>query len=149
MSQSKSTFPCPDLWTHAASYRSVITGLLQRLPSLFSRNKAPEPALLPALKATQEALALTGGKIICSLSALPTWGPGRLFLRDKNDLHGIETERKLFQTEHAEWRTMASKMVASGIGVDFFLAAASGGYMDIATIGLSSPTSGQSEIPNL
>ncbi|KAL8852248.1 MAG: hypothetical protein Q9221_002850 [Calogaya cf. arnoldii] len=122
--------------------KSVITGLLRRLPGLFSRNKAPEPALLPALKATQEALALTGGKIICSLSALPTWGPGRLFLRDKNDLHGIETERKLFQTEHAEWRTMASKMVASGIGVDFFLAAASGGYMDIATIGHISAVSG-------
>ncbi|KAL8783108.1 MAG: hypothetical protein Q9213_004865 [Squamulea squamosa] len=122
--------------------KSVITGLLRKLPSLFSRNKAPEPALLPALKATQAALALTGGKIVCSLSALPTWGPGRLFLRDKNDLHGIETERKLFQTEHAEWRTMASKMVASGIGVDFFLAAASGGYMDIATIGHISAVSG-------
>ncbi|KAL8695529.1 MAG: hypothetical protein Q9224_003383 [Gallowayella concinna] len=122
--------------------KPVITGLLRKLPSLFSRNKNPEPALLPALKATQEALALTGGKIVCSLSALPTWGPGRLFLRDKNDLHGIETERKLFQTEHAEWRTMASKMVGSGIGVDFFLAAASGGYMDIATIGHVSAISG-------
>ncbi|KAL8917591.1 MAG: hypothetical protein Q9172_005775 [Xanthocarpia lactea] len=122
--------------------KSVITGLLQRLPSLFSGNKAPEPALLPALRATQAALALTGGKIVCSLSALPTWGPGRLFLRDKNDLHGIDTERKLFQTEHAEWRTMASKLVASGIGVDFFLAAASGGYMDIATIGHISAVSG-------
>ncbi|KAL8800076.1 MAG: hypothetical protein Q9200_007361 [Gallowayella weberi] len=122
--------------------KPVITGLLRKLPSLFSRNKNPEPALLPALKATQEALSLTGGKIVCSLSALPTWGPGRLFLRDKNDLHGIETERKLFQTEHAEWRTMASKMVSSGIGVDFFLAAASGGYMDIATIGHISAVSG-------
>ncbi|KAL9041686.1 MAG: hypothetical protein Q9180_001116 [Flavoplaca navasiana] len=122
--------------------KSIIVGLLQRLPSLFSTIKVPEPALLPALKATQEALALTGGKIICSLSALPTSGPGRLFLRDKNDLHGIETERKLFQTEHAEWRTMANKMVASGIGVDFFLAAASGGYMDIATIGHVSAVSG-------
>lgn len=100
--------------------------------------KSPEPALLPTLKAAQAALASTGGKIICSLSALPTWGPGRLFLRDKNDLHGIETERKLFQTEHSDWRKVASKMVESGVGVDFFLAAAGGGYMDIATIGLSS-----------
>lgn len=82
-------------------------------------------------------MAATGGKIICSLSALPTWGPGRLSLRDKNDLHGIETERKLFQTEHADWRKVAGSMVQSGIGVDFFLAAASGAYMDIATIGMS------------
>ncbi|KAL9592457.1 MAG: hypothetical protein Q9179_006699 [Wetmoreana sp. 5 TL-2023] len=122
--------------------KSVIIDLLRRLPNLFSRNKTPEPALLPALKAVQAALALTGGKIICSLSALPTHGPGRLFLRDKNDLHGIETERKLFQTEHADWRKVASKMVENGIGVDFFLAAASGGYMDIATIGHVSALSG-------
>ena len=42
---------------------------------------------------------------------------------------------------------MASKMVASGIGVDFFLAAGSGGYMDIATIGLPSLTVGQLRCP--
>ncbi|KAI4094750.1 MAG: hypothetical protein LQ344_001995 [Seirophora lacunosa] len=122
--------------------KPVITDLLRRLPRLFSRQKSPEPALLPALKATQAALAATGGKVICSLSALPTWGPGRLILRDKNDLHGIETERKLFQTEHADWKKVANSMVQSGIGVDFFLAAASGGYMDIATIGHVSAVSG-------
>lgn len=122
--------------------KPVITDLLRKIPGLFSRQKSPEPALLPALKATQAALTSTGGKIICSLAALPTWGPGRLFLRDKNDLHGIETERKLFQTENAEWRKVAGKMVESGIGVDFFLAAAGGGYMDIATIGHVSALSG-------
>ncbi|KAL9029031.1 MAG: hypothetical protein Q9196_002679 [Gyalolechia fulgens] len=122
--------------------KPVITDLLRRIPSLFSRQKSPEPALLPALKATQAALTSTGGKIICSLAALPTWGPGRLFLRDKNDLHGIDTERKLFQTEHADWKKVAGKMVESGIGVDFFLAAAGGGYMDIATIGHVSALSG-------
>ncbi|KAL9597151.1 MAG: hypothetical protein Q9219_005317 [cf. Caloplaca sp. 3 TL-2023] len=122
--------------------KPVVADLLRRLPGLFSKQKSPEPALLPALRATQAALAPTGGKIICSLAALPTWGPGRLFLRDKNDLHGIETERKLFQTEHADWRKAASKMVESGVGVDFFLAAAGGGYMDIATIGHVSALSG-------
>ncbi|KAL8738264.1 MAG: hypothetical protein Q9190_008025, partial [Brigantiaea leucoxantha] len=115
--------------------KAVIVGLLQRLPNLFSRQKVPEPTLLPVLQAAQAALSSTGGKIICSLASLPTFGPGRLFLRDKNDLHGIESERKLFQTENSEWKKIANKMVESGIGVDFFLAAAGGGYMDIATIG--------------
>lgn len=90
---------------------------------------------MPTLDAALAALKSTGGKIICSLSALPTWGPGRLFLRDEGKLHGIETEKKLFQTEHPEWRKTAAKMVESGVGVDFFIAAAGGGYMDIATIG--------------
>lgn len=81
------------------------------------------------------ALALCGGKIICSISALPTWGPGRLFKRDDNKLHGIDTERKLFQTEHPGWKRIADKMVELGVGVDFFMAAPGGVYMDIATIG--------------
>ncbi|KAI4212236.1 MAG: hypothetical protein LQ351_005106 [Letrouitia transgressa] len=115
--------------------KTVITGLLQRLPSLFQNQRAPEPALLPVLQSAQAALSSTGGKIVCSLAALPTWGPGRLFLRDKNDLHGMDTEKKLFQTEQSDWKRTANKLVESGVGVDFFLAAAGGGYMDVATIG--------------
>ena len=106
------------------------------MPTLFADIKNPEPALLSTLDSALSALLLTGGKIICSLSALPTWGPGRLFRRDDNTLHGIETERKLFQTEHPEWKRTAGKMVENGVGVDFFVAAASGSYMDIATIGV-------------
>ncbi len=81
------------------------------------------------------ALGSTGGKIVCSLATLPTLGPGRLFLRDKNDLHGMETEKKLFQTEHPGFRKLAGKMVEGGVGIDFFIAAPAGKYMDIATIG--------------
>lgn len=56
-------------------------------------------------------------------------------MRDENKLHGIETEKKLFQTEHPGWKKTAVKMVESGVGIDFFITAAGGGYMDIATIG--------------
>lgn len=117
--------------------KHIITALLQKLPSLFATIKNPEPALLPTLDSALSALSATGGKIICSLSALPTWGPGRLFMRDEGKLHGIETEKKLFQTDHAGWKKTASKMVESGVGTDFFVASASGGYMDLATIGKS------------
>lgn len=56
-------------------------------------------------------------------------------MRDDGKLHNIETEKKLFATDHPGWKKAASKMVESGIGVDFFIGAAGGGYMDIATIG--------------
>ena len=115
--------------------KSVITSLLQRIPTLFAEIKIPEPALLPTIDAALSALSATGGKIICSLSALPTWGPGRLFMRDEGKLHGIETEKKLFQTEHPGWKKTTGKMVECGVGIDFFVASASGGYMDLATIG--------------
>ncbi|KAA6414001.1 MAG: Sec23 Sec24 family [Lasallia pustulata] len=122
--------------------KSIISSLLTRIPDLFSRIKNPEPALLPTLNAALSALSLTGGKVVCSLSALPTWGPGRLFMRDEGKLHNIETEKKLFTTDHPGWKKTASKMVESGVGVDFFIGAAGGGYMDIATIGHVSAVTG-------
>ncbi|PSN64354.1 hypothetical protein BS50DRAFT_575795 [Corynespora cassiicola Philippines] len=122
--------------------KAVITSLLTQLPNMFSEFKNPEPALLPTLNAAVAALAATGGKVVCSLSTLPTWGPGRLFLRDDGNIHNTDAEKKLFNTEHPGFRKVAQKMVESGVGVDFFLAAPSGGYLDIATIGHVSATTG-------
>ncbi|KAK5020276.1 COPII coat Sec23p-Sfb3p heterodimer component [Cryomyces antarcticus] len=122
--------------------KAVIISLLTQLPNMFAHVKNPEPALLPTLNAAVSALTATGGKIVCSLAALPTWGPGRLFLRDKQEMHNTDAEKKLFTTEHPGWRKTATKMVEAGVGVDFFMAAPSGGYLDIATIGHVSSTTG-------
>ncbi|KAL1838527.1 hypothetical protein VTJ49DRAFT_2601 [Mycothermus thermophilus] len=122
--------------------KAVITSLLTRLPQMFSAIKNPEPALLSTLTSALSALEKTGGKIFCSLSALPTWGPGRLFMRDDGKHPGGEPDKKLFSTEHPAWRKIAEKMVSAGVGVDFFLAAPSGGYLDIATVGYVAATSG-------
>jgi len=115
--------------------KAVITSLLARLPQMFSNIKNPEPALLSTLNSAVAALEKTGGKIFCALSALPTWGPGRLFMRDDGKHPGGEPDKKLFSTEHPAWRKLAEKMVSIGVGVDFFMAAPSGGYLDIATVG--------------
>ncbi|OAP65687.1 hypothetical protein AYL99_01659 [Fonsecaea erecta] len=122
--------------------KDVITALLKAIPTMFSAIKHPEPALLPALNAALAAMTATGGKIICSLSTLPTWGPGRLHLRDDGKGRDTDAERRLFTTEHPGWKKTAGAMVTAGIGVDFFLAAAGGGYMDIATIGHMSRLTG-------
>ncbi|ORY60776.1 putative ER to golgi transport protein [Pseudomassariella vexata] len=122
--------------------RAVISSLLTRLPTLFSNIKNPEPALLPTLNSALAALEKTGGKVICSLSALPTWGPGRLFMRDDGKHPGGEIDKKLFTTEHPAWKKISERMVAAGVGIDFFLAAPAGGYMDIATIGHVASTTG-------
>jgi protein transport protein SEC24 len=122
--------------------KTVITALLTQLPSMFAEVKHPEPALLPTLNSAIAALTATGGKIVCSLAALPTWGPGRLFMRDDGNVHNTDAEKKLLQTEHPGFKKTAEKMVQNGIGVDFFLAAPSGGYLDIATIGHVSAITG-------
>jgi protein transport protein SEC24 len=126
------------LFVDPVGSKTVITALLSQLPRMFSEFKNPEPALLPTLNSAVAALAATGGKIVCSLAALPTWGPGRLVLRDDGNVHNTDAERKLLKTEHPGFIEVAKKMVQNGIGIDFFMAAPSGGYLDIATIGKSS-----------
>lgn len=116
--------------------KSVIISLLNQIPNLFSEVKNPEPALLSTINAAVSALSATGGKIICTCSALPTWGPGRLFLRDDGKGRDTDAEKKFLTTEHPGWKKTSSKMVESGVGIDLFLAAPAGGYMDIATIGM-------------
>jgi protein transport protein SEC24 len=139
---SLSTFSTHALYYQTNKVRLVITSLLTQLPSLFAEVKNPEPALLPTLEAALQALTATGGKIVCSLSTLPTWGRGRLFLRDDSKIYGTDSEKKLFTTEHPGWTKLASKMVENGVGVDFFMAAAGGGYLDVATIGHAAAKSG-------
>lgn len=109
---------------------------------MFSTVKNPEPALLSTLNSAMAALEKSGGKIVCACSALPTWGPGRLFLRDGGKHPGGEVDKKLLTTEHPAWKKTAEKMASSGIGVDFFLAAPSGGYLDVGTIGHVASTTG-------
>ena len=115
--------------------RNAITSLLTALPNMFRETHHREPALLPTLSSAVAALTATGGKVICSLGALPTYGPGKLFVRDDGNVHNTDAERKLLKTEHPGYTSVAKKMVENGIGCDFFLAAPSGGYLDIATIG--------------
>ncbi|KAL1959779.1 hypothetical protein VTO42DRAFT_924 [Malbranchea cinnamomea] len=120
----------------------VISSLLTQIPTLFANIKYPEPALFPTLTAALAALEPTGGKMICSLGSLPTWGPGRLFLRDHGKSHGTDAEKKFFVAENQSWKKLASKMAESGVGVDFFVSAGGGAYMDIATIGHVAAVSG-------
>ena len=115
--------------------KDVIVSLLKALPNMFTTIKSPEPALLPVLNTALAALNATGGKVLCTLSSLPTFGPGRLHLRDDGKGRDTEAERKLFTTEHPGFKKTANAMVSAGIGVDFFLAAPGGGYLDVATIG--------------
>lgn len=120
--------------------RSVIESLLAALPTMFTAIKNPEPALLPTLNAVLEAMEKTGGRIICSLTSLPTWGPGRLFLREDTKILGTEKEKVLFTTEHQGWRKLSTKLVDAGVGLDFFLTPHA--YIDAATLGHVASTTG-------
>lgn len=60
-------------------------------------------------------------------------------MRDDAKGQGIEAEKKLFTADHPEWKKLSTKLAESGVGIDFFIAAGGGAYMDIATIGTEYP----------
>ncbi|KAF2151175.1 beta-sandwich domain of Sec23/24 [Myriangium duriaei CBS 260.36] len=122
--------------------KGLITNLLRQIPQMFAKVPRPDPALLPTLEAALAALTPTGGKIVCSVSAIPLSGPGRLFQREMKQTADVELEKKMFTTEYPEWKKCATKMTEAGVGVDFFMAAPSGGYLDLGTIGHVSGTTG-------
>ncbi len=132
------------LFVDAAESKANITKLLGSIPQMFFNIKHAEPALLPSLQAALAALEASGGKIICSLASLPTYGPGKLQMRDKAQMTNDDNElsRTLLKTEHVGFKKMQADLVKAGVGVDFFLAAPSGGYLDIATIGFVAEKTG-------
>ena len=132
------------LFVDAAESKANISSLLNSIPLMFFNIKHAEPALLPSLQAALSALEVSGGKVLCSLGSLPTYGPGRLQVRDKGQAPNDDNEqhRNLLKTEHPQFRKMQADMVKAGVGVDFFLAAPSGGYLDIATIGFVAEKTG-------
>ena len=129
------------LFVDPTKSKELITSLLAQIPTMFTQ-KNPESALLPTLSAALEALKPTGGKIICTLASLPTFGPGKLTLRDDGKSRDTDAEKKLFTTDNAVWKKTAQSMVTAGVGVDFFVSSPGGTYMDIATIGHMSRLTG-------
>ncbi|KAK5115701.1 hypothetical protein LTR62_000790 [Meristemomyces frigidus] len=132
------------LFVDAATCRKNITTLLRQIPNMFANIRHPEPALLPSLNAALAALEPTGGKIVCSIASLPTYGPGRLILRDKSQTQPDDGDhtKELLKTDHQGFRKCQADMVKAGVGVDFFCAAPMGGYLDLATIGFVAEKTG-------
>ncbi|SMR56523.1 unnamed protein product [Zymoseptoria tritici ST99CH_3D1] len=127
------------LFVDPGQSKSNIVKLVSQLPGMFEAIRHAEPALLPSLTAALTALGETGGKIICSLGSLPTFGPGRLTVRDKGMQTSTndhpEQEKVLLRTENQSFKKLQADMVKAGVGVDFFLTSPAGGYLDIATVG--------------
>lgn len=132
------------LYVDAAQCRKNITALLKQLPVMFAQHAVAEPVLLPSLTAALTTLEATGGKILCSLASLPTYGPGKLFHRDKGNYTGEDGEgsREYLKTEHIGIKKLQSDLVKAGVGIDFFLSAPMGGYLDVASIGFVADKTG-------
>ncbi|KAF2863038.1 beta-sandwich domain of Sec23/24 [Piedraia hortae CBS 480.64] len=127
------------LFVDPNEHRETIKKLLSSIPRMFASTPLHESSLLPSLRAAMSALEPSGGKIICSVASLPMGGPieQRLQQRDKGNIQNDDGDaaRELLRPEHQLYKKAQADMVKAGVGVDFFMASPSGGFLDIADIG--------------
>lgn len=83
---------------------------------------------------------MVGGQINLFLSSLPTYGAGKLQMRDDPTLYNTDKERNFFTVGHPYWRILADELAETGVGVNVFLFPEQ--YTDVATLSTLSSTTG-------
>ena len=128
-----------------ADHFAMLQTLLTMIPSMLTSNGAvpsSSAAFGAAVAAAADALALIGGKIVITQSALPLIGAGALVNRDDSALYGTDKERTLQAPSTSYYQTLATKCAESGVTVDIFVGA--NVYCDVATTSaLADKTGGQ------
>ncbi|ORY79388.1 Sec23/Sec24 trunk domain-domain-containing protein [Protomyces lactucae-debilis] len=121
------------LFVDPTANQASIQAALQAIAIIFETERVPEPALGAVTKAVYMAMHDFGGKLELFLSALPTWGPGKLKMRDQQAVYNTVDEKLLYDPASAHWKKVAEEFVEIGVGVDMFLFP--GAYIDVATVG--------------
>lgn len=120
--------------------RQAIEMALETISTVFERESVPEPALGALCAAAFLALHDHGGKLCLFLGALPSWGPGKLKMRENTSVYNTSEERTLYDAASIHWKNVSEEFVGIGVGVDCFLFPNS--YIDVATVGTMSQVTG-------
>ncbi|KAI9223746.1 hypothetical protein BC828DRAFT_344662 [Blastocladiella britannica] len=124
--------------------RLAIESFLDALPTLFQDNRATDSVLGAVVQAVVSHLKTRGGRMLIFHTSLPTSGPGALKQREDPKAYGTHKEKDLFMPAEPFWVTLAKQAVEAGVCIDQFLFPYS--YMDVATIGTLSATTGGSAV---
>ena len=113
------------------SYHLLIQ-LFQKLPSMFTGTKTVESAFGPALTACISLLTPCGGKIIASVSSLPTVGDGKLQNRNDRKLYNQPKEHTMTLPNGDWYKQRSLACTQAQISVDLIVDGSSD--VDLASI---------------
>ena len=142
--------PCPasELLVPLSSepHLALLHALLDMIPAMYNKDTRDDSqhtcSFGAAAAVASECIMETGGKVLMTVSSLPTQGAGALTARDNIALYHTEKERTLQQPASSFYHTVATRCAEHAVSIDLFVCA--NAYVDLATIGvLSEKTGGQ------
>lgn len=120
--------------------QSLIESLLTQLPNLVAQQRSTESALGSAVQSSYEALKNFGGKLSVFFTSLPQFGLGVLKNREDLKLMGTEKEKQLYTPQDYFWSKLGKECAMNGVNIDLYCFPT--GYIDLATIGVTSSLTG-------
>lgn len=122
--------------------RSAVETFLETLPVSLQNTKNVDTCTVNAIQFAAKLLEDCGGKLMVFQASMPSYGSGKLKLRETPAMLGTEAEKDLLCPGTPLYHELGVALVEKQISVDFFLGAAQ--YADLPTIsGLCDATGGQ------
>lgn len=122
--------------------RSAVETFLETLPVSLQNTKNVDTCTVNAIQFAAKLLEDCGGKLMVFQASMPSYGSGKLKLRETPAILGTEAEKDLLCPGTPLYHELGVALVEKQISVDFFLGAAQ--YADLPTIsGLCDATGGQ------
>uniref|UniRef100_A0A7S4DQB5 Uncharacterized protein n=1 Tax=Lotharella globosa TaxID=91324 RepID=A0A7S4DQB5_9EUKA len=115
--------------------------LIPKLHAIDNGQRAEESSCFgAAAHAGQQILAGFGGKMITIVSSLPNLGKGTLQMRNDIKLYHSSKEQSLLVPQGSFYQNLATECAQTKVSVDVFACGST--YLDLATIGVLSRTTG-------
>ncbi|CAK7897068.1 SED5-binding protein 3 [[Candida] anglica] len=139
------------LFADVEQSRMVIEDALNHLESLCHMGGGSMPDAEPCFAAACRTAMLclksvgNGGKITSVLSALPSWGPGRLKFKDNRSVGRLpnpETEKKIYNPDNEYYRLLAKDFISNNVGLECLVV--SDINVDLSNVGWLCSTTGGS-----
>lgn len=83
--------------------------------------------------------AYSGGHVVSFVCTLPGLGPGRLVPLENSNGDEKLDDQKFYVSRDIEWNNLGEACANAGVGVSMFMAPTK--FLDIASIGMSTPSS--------
>lgn len=137
--------PVPDAAGHGLlvplrEFKEAIVEVLEKIPVMFGKSNASHACLGNAVLVGMRIMGPVGGKMVLSVSSLPSAGQKGTLLASREDFKqygsGSDKERAMYDASEKFYKDTAAEMSRLQIACDILLTAPFDRYVDLANVGV-------------